>query len=61
MIDPASYRVDFRTYEFIAYQPVNVVYYMRADTPPGMKDGPAIMRATGSSPAGSRRTPRRTC
>ena len=26
---------------------MNVVYYMRADTPPGMKDGPAIMKATG--------------
>jgi tripartite-type tricarboxylate transporter receptor subunit TctC len=47
VIDPAAYRVDFATYEFVAYQPVNVVYYMRADTPPGMKDGPSIMKATG--------------
>ena len=47
VIDPAAYRVDFASYEFVAYQPVNVVYYMRADTPPGMKDGPAIMKATG--------------
>jgi tripartite-type tricarboxylate transporter receptor subunit TctC len=30
VIDPASYRVDFRTYEFVAYQPVNVVYYASA-------------------------------
>jgi len=47
VIDPASYRVDFASYEFVAYQPVNVVYYMRADTPPGMKDGAGLMRATG--------------
>jgi tripartite-type tricarboxylate transporter receptor subunit TctC len=47
VIDPATYRVDFGTYEFVAYQPVNVVYYMRADTPPGMKDGASLMRATG--------------
>ena len=47
VIDPASYRVDFSTYEFVAYQPVNVVYYMRADTPPGMKDGAGLMKATG--------------
>jgi putative tricarboxylic transport membrane protein len=46
-IDPASYRVDFSTYEFVAYQPVNVVYYMRADTPPGIKSGTGIMKATG--------------
>jgi tripartite-type tricarboxylate transporter receptor subunit TctC len=47
VIDPGSYRVDFSTYEFIAYQPVNVVYYMRADTPPGMKSAGDLMRATG--------------
>src|SRR5262245_14051797 len=46
VIDPASYRVDFSTFEFVAYQPVNVVYYMRADTPPGMKDGPDLIKAT---------------
>src|SRR5712691_4664897 len=38
VIDPRSYHVDFGTYEFIAYQPVNVVYYMRADALPGTKD-----------------------
>src|SRR5262245_24611785 len=45
VIDPASYRVDFRTFEFIGYQPVNVVYYMRADALPGGRDGTAITRA----------------
>ena len=47
VIDPAAYRIDFSTYEFVAYQPVNVIYYMRTDTPPGMKDSAGIMRATG--------------
>jgi tripartite-type tricarboxylate transporter receptor subunit TctC len=47
VIDPGTYRVDFGSYEFIAYQPVNVVYYMRADTPPGMKNAASLMRATG--------------
>jgi tripartite-type tricarboxylate transporter receptor subunit TctC len=46
VIDPAAYRVDFSTFEFVAYQPVNVVYYMRADTPPGMKRGPDLLKAT---------------
>jgi tripartite-type tricarboxylate transporter receptor subunit TctC len=46
VIDPASYRVDFSTYEFVAYQPVNVIYFMRADTPPGMKRATDLLRAT---------------
>ena len=46
VIEPQSYRVPFDQYEFVAYQPVNVVYYMRADTPPGMKSAADIMRAT---------------
>jgi tripartite-type tricarboxylate transporter receptor subunit TctC len=46
VIDPSAYRVDFASYEFVAFQPVNVVYFMRADTPPGMKTGADLMRAT---------------
>src|SRR5262245_15502658 len=46
VIEPGSFRIPFDQYEFIAYQPVNVVYYMRADTPPGMKSAADIMRAT---------------
>src|SRR4051794_28420072 len=46
VIDPRSYHVDFATFEFVAYQPVNVVYYMRSDTPPGMKDRTDIVKAT---------------
>ena len=47
VIEPGSYRIDFKTFEFVAYQPVNVVYFMRADTPPGMKSRADILRATG--------------
>lgn len=47
VIEPGSYRFDFSAFEFIGYQPVNVVYYLRADTPPGIKDPINIMRATG--------------
>jgi tripartite-type tricarboxylate transporter receptor subunit TctC len=46
VIEPGSFRIPFDQYEFVAYQPVNVVYYMRADIPPGMKSAPDIMRAT---------------
>jgi len=46
VIDPASYRVDFATFEFVAYQPVNVIYFMRADIAPGMKSAADLLRAT---------------
>jgi putative tricarboxylic transport membrane protein len=46
VIEPGSYRVDFKSFEFVGYEPVNVVYYMRADTPPGMADAAAILKAT---------------
>ena len=38
VIDPAAFRVDFKSYEFIGSQPGNAVYYVRADAEPGMKD-----------------------
>src|SRR5215510_6776697 len=47
VIEPGSFRVPFDQYEFVAYQPVNVIYYMRADTPPGMKSAADIMQAKG--------------
>jgi tripartite-type tricarboxylate transporter receptor subunit TctC len=47
VIEPASYRVNFATFEFVAYEPVNVIYFMRADTPPGMKGAADLLRATG--------------
>jgi tripartite-type tricarboxylate transporter receptor subunit TctC len=47
VVDPKVFRVDFRTYQFIGYQPGNAVYYVRSDTPPGMHDGTDIMKAQG--------------
>jgi tripartite-type tricarboxylate transporter receptor subunit TctC len=47
LIDPAAFRVDFRDYEFIGYQPGNAVYYVRADTPPGLKQAADLMKAQG--------------
>jgi tripartite-type tricarboxylate transporter receptor subunit TctC len=47
VIEPASYRVNFATFEFVAYEPVNVIYFMRADTPPGMKGAADLLHATG--------------
>jgi len=46
-VDPAAFRVDFRTYDFIGAQPGNAVYYMRSDTPPGMKAPADLMKAQG--------------
>jgi tripartite-type tricarboxylate transporter receptor subunit TctC len=47
VIDPSTHRVDFRTYEFIGYQPGNAVYYVRTDVQPGMKTNTDIMKAKG--------------
>src|SRR5262249_3776380 len=44
--DPRSYHVDFATYEFVAYEPVNVVYYARADVLPA-KEAASIAQAKG--------------
>ena len=45
--DPRSRRVDYRTYEFIAYQPGTSVYFVRADVAPGMKTATDIVKAKG--------------
>jgi tripartite-type tricarboxylate transporter receptor subunit TctC len=47
VIDPEKFHVDFRTYDFIGYQPGNAVYYIRADIPPGMKVPADLMKAQG--------------
>src|SRR5215475_11431778 len=47
VIDPSSYRVPFNQFEFIAYQPANVVYYVRTDVSPGMKVPADLVRAKG--------------
>src|SRR3979490_1474813 len=43
--DPERFRTDFRTYEFLAYQPGSTVYYARADVAPGLKDATDIVKA----------------
>jgi tripartite-type tricarboxylate transporter receptor subunit TctC len=43
--DPERFRTDFRTYDFLAYQPGSTVYYARADVAPGLKDATDIAKA----------------
>ena len=45
--EPSKHRVDFRTYEFIAYQPGTTVYYVRTDVAPGLKEPTDIVKAQG--------------
>ena len=45
--EPARYRVDFRSYEFVAYQPGTSIYFVRTDVAPGMKTGTDIAKAKG--------------
>src|ERR1043166_2683974 len=44
VIDPGSYHFDFAALEFVAYQPANVMYYVRSDALPA-KDGASLVRA----------------
>src|SRR5260370_37590744 len=43
--DPERFRTDFRTYDFLAYQPGSTVYYARSDVAPGLKDATDIVKA----------------
>ena len=45
--DPERWRVDFKAYEFVAYQPGTSIYYVRTDVSPGMKEATDIMKAKG--------------
>ncbi len=47
VVEPENHRVDFKTYEFIGYQPGNAVYYVRADLAPGMRERADILKAQG--------------
>ena len=61
VIDPAAYRIDFGTFEFVAYQPANIVYFVRTDTPPGVKDGASLLQSDRRGRGRTcGRTPRRT-
>ena len=45
--NPERFRVDFRSYEFVAYQPGTSIAYMRTDVPPGIKEAADIVKAKG--------------
>jgi tripartite-type tricarboxylate transporter receptor subunit TctC len=45
--EPNKHRTDFRSYEFVAYQPGTTVYYVRTDVTPGMKEATDIVKARG--------------
>lgn len=45
--EPTKYRVDFLTYDFVAYQPGTSIYYVRTDVPPGIKTSADFMKAKG--------------
>jgi tripartite-type tricarboxylate transporter receptor subunit TctC len=47
VMEPAKHVVDFRTFEFVGYQPGSAVYYARSDTPPGLKNAAEILKAKG--------------
>jgi tripartite-type tricarboxylate transporter receptor subunit TctC len=47
VMEPESHRVDFKTFEFIGFQPGNAVYYIRADTEPGLKQASDVVKAKG--------------
>jgi putative tricarboxylic transport membrane protein len=45
--DPGKYRVDFLTYDFVAYQPGTSIYFVRTDVAPGIKTSADLMKAKG--------------
>jgi tripartite-type tricarboxylate transporter receptor subunit TctC len=46
-LDPERFRVDFKSYRFVASQSGTTVHYMRSDVPPGIKDATDLVRAKG--------------
>jgi tripartite-type tricarboxylate transporter receptor subunit TctC len=45
--EPERWRVDFKSYDFIAYQPGTTVHFVRTDVPPGIKEPTDIVKAKG--------------
>jgi tripartite-type tricarboxylate transporter receptor subunit TctC len=45
--DPERWRVDFKAYEFIAYQPGTTVHFVRTDVEPGLRTPADIVKAQG--------------
>jgi tripartite-type tricarboxylate transporter receptor subunit TctC len=46
-MDPSRFRIDFRSYEFVAAQPGTTIHFMRTDVPPGMRDATDLAKAQG--------------
>src|SRR5215510_2302754 len=45
--EPARWRVDLKSFEFVAFQSGTAIHFMRADTPPGIKLPADIAKAKG--------------
>ncbi|MPZ37864.1 MAG: hypothetical protein GEU95_07330 [Rhizobiales bacterium] len=45
--DPERWRVDLKSYEFLAYQPGTTVHFVRTDVAPGLKTPADIVKAQG--------------
>ncbi len=45
--EPERHRTDFKSYEFIGYQPGTTVYYVRKDVAPGMNEATDLVKAQG--------------
>jgi tripartite-type tricarboxylate transporter receptor subunit TctC len=46
-LDPERFRVDFKTYAFVATQAGTTVHFVRTDVPPGMREATDIVKARG--------------
>ena len=44
-LEPERFRVDFKSYEFVATQPGTTVHFARTDIPPGLKEAADIVKA----------------
>ena len=51
-LDPERFRVDFKTYQFVATQPGTTVHFVRRDVSPGMTEPTTSSRPRTSSSAG---------
>ena len=54
--NPEKFDVDFREYNFIAYQPGTSIYYVRTDAEPGLKTPADLARARRLVPGGLERS-----
>ncbi|MCC6890514.1 MAG: hypothetical protein IT536_18470 [Hyphomicrobiales bacterium] len=45
--DPGRWRVDFRSYEFVARSPATTIHFVRTDVPPGIRTPADIVKAQG--------------